>query len=113
MAPPMCVSEDCIAGWWLRCGDDGSTKKGAGHASQPVQFLPPASSLFTLTLSGGPNRDELTFSFSHDIASPLDCVLSNDGLMWFVRHRSILGRIKLGNEETLGRIKLGNEETSL
>ena len=27
---PPCVSQHGLAGWQLRCGDDGSTKKGAG-----------------------------------------------------------------------------------
>src|SRR5580704_4570850 len=79
----------------LRVGgcDAGTTvpqKKEPGTLANPsnlsLRRIP-----FSPTLSGAPNRNELTFSFSHDIASPLDCVLFNDGLMWFIRHRSILG----------------------
>jgi hypothetical protein len=40
LVAPIPYSNIALRVGWLRCGDDGSTKKGAGHASQPVH--PPA-----------------------------------------------------------------------
>jgi len=80
-----------MAGWWLRCGDDGSTKKGAGHASQPVQSLLAANFLLTPTRSVRYDRDGLIFFPTMTSLHPPDCVLLNDHVMWFVRQRSIFG----------------------
>src|SRR5277367_1359805 len=60
LQPPQ-VSQHGVAGWQLRCGDDGSTKKGAGarfptrpipsafsHVTRGVRSLGPKTSIYSL-----------------------------------------------------------------
>jgi hypothetical protein len=77
----------------LRVGgcDAGTTvpqKKEPGTLANPSNLSLPRIPFLTPSRSGAPGRGKLVFSLSHDITSPLDCVLLNDDVMCFVRLRS-------------------------